>query len=195
MEEVGSLVRRSVLATHHPHAILTQHLLSVCTLDVTSTVMTHWHIHHVCYTARCLVRVRTKVAHRTQSRYTANTLSLSSSVPTVALIKDVLSRLVVSRRPLILYSGQYWQRFADSMTQVPSSLSTWMSGTWVKPQYLLQTFDLITVAIRSVNLELQPSKVQIWKASCQDPIPGELQDKVRLTPSCPGRASSNSRRH
>ena len=50
----------------------------------------------------------------------------------------------------------------------------------------LQTFVLITAATRSVNLELQPSKIQIWKASCQDPIPPELQDKVRLTLSCLG---------
>ena len=28
-----------------PHAILRQHLLSVCTLDLTSTVMTYMHIH------------------------------------------------------------------------------------------------------------------------------------------------------
>ena len=41
-------------------------------------------------------------------------------------------------------------------------------------------------ATRSVNLALQPSKVQIWRASCQDPIPAELQDKVRLTLSCLG---------
>ena len=46
-----------VRATHHPQAILTQHLLSVCTPDVTSTVMTHMHIHHECCRAHCLVRV------------------------------------------------------------------------------------------------------------------------------------------
>ena len=57
---------------------------------------------------------------------------------------------------------------------------------WIKPQYLPQTFALITAATRSVNLGLQTSKVQIWRASCQDPIPSELQDKVRLTLSCLG---------
>ena len=31
---------------------------------------------------------------------------------------------------------------------------------WIKPQSLLQTFALITAATRSVNLQLQPSKVQ-----------------------------------
>ena len=57
---------------------------------------------------------------------------------------------------------------------------------WIKPQYLPLTFALVTAAARSVNLQLQPSKVQIWKASCQVPIPPELQDKVRLTLSCLG---------
>ena len=57
---------------------------------------------------------------------------------------------------------------------------------WIKPRYLLQTSALITAATRSVNLQLQPSKVQIWKASCQDPIHPELQDKVTLTLSCLG---------
>ena len=30
------------------------------------------------------------------------------------------------------------------------------------------------------------NKVKIWRASCQDPLPAELQDKVRLTLSCLG---------
>ena len=57
---------------------------------------------------------------------------------------------------------------------------------WIKPQCLPQTCALITAATRLVNLELQPSKIQIWKASCQDPILPELQDKVRLSLSCLG---------
>ena len=35
----------------------------------------------------------------------------------------------------------------------------------------------------------------MWRASCQDPIPAELQDKVTLTLSCLVEASPNSRRH
>ena len=57
----------------------------------------------------------------------------------------------------------------------------------IKPQYLPQTFALMAVATRSVNVELQPSKIQVWRASCQDPISAELQDKVRLILSCLGR--------
>ena len=33
----------------------------------------------------------------------------------------------------------------------------------------------MTVATRSVNLALQPTKTQVWQASCQDPIPPEFQ--------------------
>ena len=57
---------------------------------------------------------------------------------------------------------------------------------WIKPQYLLDTFAPTTAATRSVNLELQPSKIQVWRASCQDSIPHELHDKVKPTLSCLG---------
>ena len=45
----------------------------------------------------------------------------------------------------------------------------------------MQTFALMVTATRSVNLELQPSKIQVWSASCPDPIPPELRDKVKTT--------------
>ena len=57
---------------------------------------------------------------------------------------------------------------------------------WIKPQCLLQTIAVITAATSSVNLALQSTKTQIWKGSCQDPIPLEFQDKVTLTLSCLG---------
>ena len=41
---------------------------------------------------------------------------------------------------------------------------------WIKPQCLLPTFALITAATRSVNLELQPSKVQIWRRRARTPF-------------------------
>ena len=44
----------------------------------------------------------------------------------------------------------------------------------------------ITTATRSVNLALQATKTQVWRGSCQDPIPPEFQDKVTLTLSCLG---------
>ena len=40
---------------------------------------------------------------------------------------------------------------------------------WIKPQCLLQTIDVNTAATRSVNLALQSTKTQVWRASCQDP--------------------------
>ena len=70
----------------------------------------------------------------------------------------------------------------DTSAKLFACLDDWY--LWIKPQDLPQTFALITAATRSVNLELQPSKVQIWRASYQDPIPAELQDKVRHTLSC-----------
>ena len=57
---------------------------------------------------------------------------------------------------------------------------------WIKPHCLLQTIAVITAATRSVNLALQSTKTQVWKGSCQDPIPPEFQDKVTLTLSCLG---------
>ena len=57
---------------------------------------------------------------------------------------------------------------------------------WIKPQYLLQTMAAITTATRSVTLALQSTKTQVWRGSCQDPIPSEFQDKVTLTLSCLG---------
>ena len=74
-------------------------------------------------------------------------------------------------------------RHHDPGVKLFAYLDDWY--VWNKPQCLLQTFALITAATRSVNLEIQP-RVQIWKASCQDPIPPERQDKVRLTLSCRG---------
>ena len=72
----------------------------------------------------------------------------------------------------------------DSGAKLFAYLDDWY--LWIKPQCLLQTIAVITAATRSVNLALQSTKTQIWKGSCQDPIPPEFQDKVRLTLSCLG---------
>ena len=72
----------------------------------------------------------------------------------------------------------------DSGAEFFAYLDDWY--LWIKPQHLLQTFALMTAATRSVNLALQPTKIQVWRASCQDPITAELQDKVKLTLSCLG---------
>ena len=65
---------------------------------------------------------------------------------------------------------------------------------WIKPQYLLQTIAAITEATKSVNLALQSSKTQVWKGSCQDPTPHELQHNVTHT-QLPGRTSADPWRH
>ena len=70
----------------------------------------------------------------------------------------------------------------DSGAKLFAYLDDWY--LWIKPQCLLQTIAVITAATRSVNLALQSTKAQVWKSSCEDPIPPEFQDKVTLTLSC-----------
>ena len=72
----------------------------------------------------------------------------------------------------------------DSGAQLFAYLDDWY--LWIKPHCLLQTIAVITAATSSVNLALQSTKTQIWKGSCQEPIPLEFQDKVTLTLSCLG---------
>ena len=72
----------------------------------------------------------------------------------------------------------------DSGAKLFALLDDWY--LWIKPQFLLQTIAVITAATRSVNLAPQSTKTQVWKGSCQDPIPPEFQDKVTLTLSCLG---------
>ena len=72
----------------------------------------------------------------------------------------------------------------DSGAKLFAYLDDWY--LWIKPQFLLQTIAVITDATRSVKLALQSTKTQVWKGSCQDPIPPEFQDKITLTRSCLG---------
>ena len=72
----------------------------------------------------------------------------------------------------------------DSGAKLFAHLDDWY--LWIKPQCLVQTIAVITAATRSVNLALQSTKTQVWKGSCQDPIPPEFQHKVTLTLSCLG---------
>ena len=72
----------------------------------------------------------------------------------------------------------------DPGAQLFAYLDDWY--LWIKPHCLLQTIAVITAATSSVNLALQTTKTQIWRGSCQDPIPLEFQDKVTLTLSCLG---------
>ena len=71
---------------------------------------------------------------------------------------------------------------------VPSSLPSLMTDWYlcIKPHCLNYALVLISAATRSLNLELRPSKIQVWMASCPDAIFQELLDKVIPTLSCLG---------
>ena len=56
-------------------------------------------------------------------------LPTPKSVPTAVWIRDALSPLVVFRRPLTPYFGQFLRNFAHITTQMPNSLPTWTTGT------------------------------------------------------------------
>ena len=57
---------------------------------------------------------------------------------------------------------------------------------WIKPQNITEAIELISTATRTINLELQPTKIQIWTASCNSPIPPAFQDKAKSTLKCLG---------
>ena len=57
---------------------------------------------------------------------------------------------------------------------------------WIKSQHITQAIELISTTTRSINLELQPTKIQIWTASCNSPISPALQDKAKSTLKCLG---------
>ena len=98
-------------------------------------------------------------------------------------IRVVLCQRVDSQQLLTQYSVQLCTHY-DPGAKLFAYLDDWY--LWIKPQCLLQTIAVITAATRSVNLALQSTKTQVWKGSCQHPIPPEFQDKVTLTLSCLG---------
>ena len=57
---------------------------------------------------------------------------------------------------------------------------------WIKPQHITKAIELISTATRKINLELQPTKIQIWTATCHSPIPPAFQDKIKSTLKCLG---------
>ena len=99
-------------------------------------------------------------------------------------IRVVFCQRVDSQQLLTQYSVQSWRSFARITTQAPNSLPTWTICTYRSNHS--SSYFVITAATRSVNLALQSPKTQVWKGSCQDPIPLEFQDKVTLTLSCLG---------
>ena len=57
---------------------------------------------------------------------------------------------------------------------------------WIKPQCIPAAIELVATATLTINLELKPSEIQIWAASCTGPIPSAYQDKAKSTLKCLG---------
>ena len=71
-------------------------------------------------------------------------------------------------------------------TAEPCCGHIWTTGTfWIKPQHISARVDLAS-ATRTINLEPQPSEIQIWTASCTSPIPPAYLDKAKPTLLCFG---------
>ena len=72
----------------------------------------------------------------------------------------------------------------DSGSSLWAYLDDWY--IWIKPQYIPAAIELVATATLTINLELQPSKIQIWTASCTSPIPPAYLDMAKPTLKCLG---------
>ena len=72
----------------------------------------------------------------------------------------------------------------DSGAKLWAYLDDWY--IWIKPQHMPAAIDLISGATRTINLELQPTKIQIWTASCNSPIPPAFLHKAQPSLKCLG---------
>ena len=117
------------------------------------------------------------------------------SVPTAGWIRVVLFQRVDSQLSLTLYFDQSWRRLAHITIQALNSSPTWTTGICGSNHsaYYRQLLSSLQPPDQSILL-LQSTKTQVWKGSCQDPIPPEFQDKVTLALSCL-RTSTNPWRH
>ena len=83
--------------------------------------------------------------------------------------------------PISRYILTQAQQTLDSGTRLWAYLDDWY--IWINPQCIPARIDLAS-ATRTINLELQPSQIQIWTASCTGPIPSAYQDKAKSTLKC-----------
>ena len=129
---------------------------------------------------------------------------VSSSCPSVHTngvcansgIRVVLCERVDSQQLLTQHFVQSWRSFAVFTTQAPNSLSTLTIGTCGSNRKASYRQLLVSqLPPDQSTLLYNPPKTQVWKGSCQDPIPPEFQDKVTLTISCLGGHQKNSLRH
>ena len=63
---------------------------------------------------------------------------------------------------------------------------------WICPQHV-PAIDLASGATRTINFELQPSKIQIWTASYTSPVPPAFLSKAKRTLKCFGSPSPHGR--
>ena len=103
------------------------------------------------------------------------------------VIRVDLCRRVDSQRSLTPYSSLLWQTSAGYMIQVPSSLPTWTTDTCGsnRSAYYRQSLSSQKPPHQS-TLHYSPPRHKSGEAFCHDPIPPEVQDKIKLTLSCLG---------
>ena len=85
--------------------------------------------------------------------------------------------------PVLRYVLADLRRLFDDGAKLFANLDDWYLR--VKPQCLPDALVLVSASTRSINLQLQSSKIQ-QRASCPDPVHPELLEKVKPTLNCLG---------
>ena len=86
--------------------------------------------------------------------------------------------------PISRYILTESQSTLDSGAKLWAYLDDWY--IWIKSQHIPAAINLAAKATLTINLELQPSKIQIWTATCTSPIPSAYMDKAKPTLKCLG---------
>ena len=91
------------------------------------------------------------------------------------------TKITANSDPVLRFALADFCRLLDDGAKLFAYLDDWY--LWIKPQCLNDALVLISAATRSANLELQPSKLQVWRASCLDPVPQPPLPPLLLTPT------------
>ena len=86
--------------------------------------------------------------------------------------------------PISRYIFAQTQHTLDSGAKLWACLDGWYIS--IKPQHIPAVMNLAANATLTINLELQPTKIQIWTASCTSPSPPAYLDKAKPTFKCLG---------
>ena len=86
--------------------------------------------------------------------------------------------------PISRYILTQTHQTLDTGARLWAYLDDWY--IWIKLQHIPDAIELVATATLTINLELQPSKIQIWTASCTSPIPPAYLDKAKPTLKCLG---------